>query len=102
MQETLRLSNIEPTHIGHIPPPSGLFCTHHRLGESVGSDPLLSKKKRMVVEKRVRRHSKDLDETHLKRLRKFKIEVMFQVKVMHWRRLYEAVYWVDVPLYMSY
>ena len=59
----------------------GCFCTHHsRGGGGVGSPPLLSRK-RMNVERRTRRHSKDLDETLPNRFRKFKIEVTCQVKV---------------------
>ena len=60
----------------------GCFCTHHSLGGGVGSDPppLLSRK-RMDVERRTRRHSKDLDETLPNHFRKFKIEVTWQVKV---------------------
>ena len=58
----------------------GCFCTHHSLG---GSDPppppAISK--RMDVERRTRRHSKDLDETLPYHFRKFKIEVTRQVKV---------------------
>ena len=59
----------------------GCFCTHHSLW-GVGSDPppLLSRK-RMDVERRTRRHSKDLDETLPNNFRKIKIEVMCQVKV---------------------
>ena len=59
----------------------GCFCTHHSLW-GVGSDPppLLSRK-RMDLERRTRRHSKDLDETLPNHFRKFKIEVTCQVKV---------------------
>ena len=51
-------------------------------GGGVGSDPppLLSRK-RIDVERRTRRHSKDLDETLPNHFRKFKIEVTCQVKV---------------------
>ena len=60
----------------------GCFCTHHSLGG--GSDPTpppLLSRKRMDVERRARRHSKDLDETLPNHFRKFKIEVTCQVKV---------------------
>ena len=61
----------------------GCFCTHHSLGGGggVGSDPPLLSRKRMDVERRTRRHSKDLDETLPNNFRKFKIEVTCQVKV---------------------
>ena len=61
----------------------GCFCTHHSLGGGGGGrirPPLLSRK-RMDVERRTRRHSKDLDETFPKHFRKLKIEVTCQVKV---------------------
>ena len=57
----------------------GCFCTHHSLGGRI-RPPLLSRK-RMDVERRTRRHSKDLDETLPNHFRKFKIEVTCQVKV---------------------
>ena len=57
----------------------GCFCTHHSLGGRI-RPPVLCRK-RMDVERRTRRHSKDLDETLPKHLRKFKIEVTCQVKV---------------------
>ena len=57
----------------------GCFCTHHSLGGRI-RPPLLSRK-RMDVERRTRRHSKDLDETLPNNIRKFKIEVTCQVKV---------------------
>ena len=41
--------------------------------------PSLLSRKRMVVERRARRHSKDLDKTHLNHFRKFDIEVRCQV-----------------------
>ena len=49
-------------------------------GGSDPTPPLLSQK-RMDVERRTRRHSKDLDETLPNHFRKFKIEVTCQVKV---------------------
>ena len=58
----------------------GCFCTHHSLGGGRIRPPLLSRK-RMDVERRTRRHSKDLDETLTSRFRKIKIEVTCQVKV---------------------
>ena len=58
----------------------GCFCTHYSLGGSDPTPPLLSRK-RMDVERRTRRHSKDLDETLPNHFRKFKIEVTCQVKV---------------------
>ena len=58
----------------------GCFCTHHSLGGRIRPPPLLSRK-RMDVERRTRRHSKDLDETLPNHVRKFKIEVTCQVKV---------------------
>ena len=58
----------------------GCFCTHNSRG-GVGSDPPLLSRKRMDVERRTRRHSKDLDETLPNLFRKFKIEVTCQVKV---------------------
>ena len=60
------------------------FCTHHSLGGGgggVGSDPPVLSRKPMDVERRTRRHSKDLDETLPNHFRKFKIEVTYQVKV---------------------
>ena len=65
------------------PPPPGLFLYPPQPGGGggwVGSDPLLSQK-RMDVERRTRRHSKDLDETLPNHFQKFKIEVTCQVKV---------------------
>ena len=63
------------------PPPPGLFLYPPQPG-GVGSDPppVLSRK-RMDVERRTRRHSKDLDETLPNHFQKFKIEVTCQVKV---------------------
>ena len=58
----------------------GCFCTHHSLGGRIRPPPVLSRK-RMDVERRTRRHSKDLDETLPNHFRKFKIEVTCQVKV---------------------
>ena len=59
----------------------GCFCTHHSLGGG-GSDPTpVLTRKRMDVERRTRRHSKDLDETLPNHFRKFKIQVTYQVKV---------------------
>ena len=58
----------------------GCFCTHHSLGGGSDPTPLLSRK-RMDVERRTRRHSKDLDETLPNHFRKFKIEVTCQVKL---------------------
>ena len=58
----------------------GCFCTHHSLGGRIRPPPLLSRK-RMDVERRARRHSKDLDETLPNHFLKFKIEVTCQVKV---------------------
>ena len=49
-------------------------------GGRIRPPPLLSRK-RMDVERRTRRHSKDLDETLPNNFRKFKIEVTCQVKV---------------------
>ena len=47
-----------------------------------GSDPIpVLSRKRIDVERRTRRHSKDLDETLPNHFRKFKIEVTCQVKV---------------------
>ena len=54
------------------PPPGG--------GGGVGSDPMPSQR-RMVVERRARSHSKDLDKTVPKHFLKFKIEVTCQAKV---------------------
>ena len=62
------------------PPPPGLFLYPPQPGGSDPTPPLLSRK-RMDVERRTRRHSKDLDETLRNRFRKFKIEVTCQVKV---------------------
>ena len=60
----------------------GCFCTHHSLGGGgVGSDPPLLSRKRMDIERRTRRYSKDLDKTLPNLFRKFKIEVTCQVKV---------------------
>ena len=60
------------------PPPPGLFLYPPQPG---GSDPTpLLSRKRMDVERRTRRHSKDLDETLPNHFRKFKIEVTCQVK----------------------
>ena len=57
----------------------GCFCTHHSLG---GSDPTpVLSRKRMDVERRTRRHSKDLDEKLRNHFGKFEIEVTCQVKV---------------------
>ena len=58
----------------------GCFCTHHSLGGRIRPPPVLSRK-RMDVERRTRRHSKDLDETLPNHFRKFKIEVTCQVTV---------------------
>ena len=57
----------------------GCFCTHHSLGGRSDPTPVLSRK-RIDVERRTRRHSKDLDETLPKHFRKL-IEVTCQVKV---------------------
>ena len=57
----------------------GCFCTHHSLGGRIR--PPVPSRKRMDVERRTRRHSKDLDETLPNHFRKFKIEVTCQVKV---------------------
>ena len=63
------------------PPPPGLFLYPPQPGGG-GSDPTpLLSRKRMDVERRTRRHSKDLDETLPNHFRKFKIEVTCQVKV---------------------
>ena len=61
----------------------GCFCTHHSLGGGgrIRPPPPLLSRKRMDVERRARRHSKDLDETLPNHFRKFKIEVTCQVKV---------------------
>ena len=59
----------------------GCFCTHHSLeGGRIRPPPVLSRK-RMDVERRTRRHSKDLDETLPNHFLKFKTEVTCQVKV---------------------
>ena len=50
-------------------------------GGGVGSEPPVLSRKRMDVERRTRRHSKDLDETLPKHFRKFEIEVTCQVQV---------------------
>ena len=62
------------------PPPPGLFLYPPQPG-GVGSDPPVLSRKRMDVERRTRRHSKDLDKTLPNHLQKFKIEVTCQVKV---------------------
>ena len=62
------------------PPPPGLFLYPPQPGGSDTTPPLLSRK-RMDVERRTRRRSKDLDETLPNHLRKLKIEVTCQVKV---------------------
>ena len=62
------------------PPPPGLFLYPPQPGGGRIRPPLLSQK-RMDVERRTRRHSKDLDETLPNHFRKFKIEVTCQVKV---------------------
>ena len=64
------------------PPPPGLFLYPPPPGGG-GSDPTppLLSRKRMDVERRTRRYSKDLDETLPNHFRKFKIEVTCQVKV---------------------
>ena len=59
-------------HLLITPPPPG--------GSDPTPPPLLSRK-RMDVERRTRRNSKDLDETLPNHFRKFKIEVTCQVKV---------------------
>ena len=59
----------------------GCFCTHHSLGGGGRIRPPLLSRKRMNVERRTRRHSKDLYETLPNHFRKFKIEVTCQVKV---------------------
>ena len=59
----------------------GCFCTHHSVGGGRIQPPPLLSRKRMDVERRTRRHSKDLDETLPNHFRKFKIEVTCQVKV---------------------
>ena len=63
------------------PPPPGLFLYPPQPGGGVGSDPPVLSRKRTDVERRTRRHSKDLDETLPNHFRKFKIEVTCQVKV---------------------
>ena len=62
------------------PPPPGLFLYPLQPGGSDPPPPLLSRK-RIDVERRTKRHSKDLDETLSNNVRKFKIEVTCQVKV---------------------
>ena len=56
----------------------GCFCTHHSLGGDRIRPPVLSRK-RIDVERRTRRHSKDLDEALPNHFQKFKIEVTCQV-----------------------
>ena len=61
------------------PPPPGLFLYPPQPG---GSDPTpLLSRKRMDIERRTWRHSKDLDETLPNHFPKFKIEVTCQVNV---------------------
>ena len=62
------------------PPLPGLFLYPPQPGGSDPTPPVLSRK-RMDVERRTRRHSKDLDETLPNHFLKFKIEVTCQVKV---------------------
>ena len=61
------------------PPPPGLFLYPPQPGGRI-RPPVLSRK-RMDVERRTRRHSKDLDETLPNHFRKFKIQVTCPVKV---------------------
>ena len=62
-------------------PPPGLFLYPPQPGGG-GWDPTpVLSRKRMDVERRTRRHSKDIDETLPNHLLKFKIEVTCQVKV---------------------
>ena len=63
------------------PPPPGLFLYPPQPGGGRIRPPPLLSRKRMDVERRKRRHSKDLDETLPNNFRKFKIEVTCQVKV---------------------
>ena len=76
-----RLLNFENRagSFGVSPPPPGLFLYPPQPG---GSDPTpVLYRKRMVVERWARRHSKDLDEMLPKHFLKFKIEITCQVKV---------------------
>ena len=63
------------------PPPPGLFLYPPQPGGSDPIPPPLLSRKRMHVERRARRHSKDLDETLPNHFLKFNIEVTCQVKV---------------------